>query len=74
MSNQEQEQQTPAQFLANVACELKLSNGADQDLAEILGQHLLIVNPDEKAGVNARAAILSLAAARAQPAAAATDD
>ena len=37
-------------------------------------KELWFVNPDEKAGVNARAAILSLAAARAQPAAAATDD
>lgn len=74
MSDQEQQEQTPSQFLANAVKELKLGKGVDQGLADILARHILTANPDEKAVANAKAAIISLAAARAQPASAATDE
>lgn len=60
--------ETPEAFLNNVSAGLKTSDDVDADLAAILSEHLLTVTPHANVVVNARAAILALAAKRAAPA------
>lgn len=60
--------ETPEAFLTDVSAGLKASDGVDADLAAILSDHLLTVTPHANVVVNARAAILALAAKRAAPA------
>ncbi len=59
--------QTPEAFLTGVAAALKASDDVDADLATILTDHLLTVTPHDNVIVNAKAAILTLAAERAAP-------
>jgi hypothetical protein len=59
--------QTPEAFLTGVAAALKASDDVDADLAAILTDHLLTVTPHDNVIVNAKAAILTLAAERAAP-------
>ncbi len=60
--------ETPEAFLVSVAAALKASEDVDADLAAILSDHLLTVTPHDNVIANAKAAILTLAAARATPA------
>ncbi len=60
--------ETPEAFLTGVSTALKASNDVDTDLAAILSDHLLTVAPHANVIVNAKAAILALAAKRAAPA------
>lgn len=60
--------ETPEAFLVGVAAALKASEDVDADLAAILSDHLLTVTPHDNVIANAKAAILTLAAARATPA------
>lgn len=60
--------ETPEAFLNNVSAGLKTSDDVDADLAAILSEHLLTVTPHANVVVNARTAILALAAKRAAPA------
>jgi len=60
--------ETPETFLVGVAAALKASEDVDADLAAILSDHLLTVTPHDNVIANAKAAILTLAAARATPA------
>lgn len=59
--------ETPEAFLTGVSAALKASNDVDADLAAILSDHLLTVAPHANVIVNAKAAILALAAKRAAP-------
>ena len=59
---------TPEAFLTGVSAVLKASGDVDVDLAAILSDHLLTVTPNANVIVNAKAAILALAAKRAAPA------
>ena len=61
------EVETPATFLAKVAETLKEAEGVDADLAGILTDNLLTVEPHANAVANAKAAIVKLAAKRAAP-------
>ncbi len=60
--------ETPEAFLNAVSAALKASDDVDTDLAAILSDHMLTVTPHSNVIVNAKAAILALAAARAAPA------
>ena len=60
--------ETPEAFLTGVCAALKTSDDVDVDLAAILSDHLLTVTPHADVIVNAKAAILALAAKRAAPA------
>ncbi|MBT2246924.1 hypothetical protein JQK15_25865 [Sphingobium sp. BHU LFT2] len=60
--------ETPEAFLTGVSKALKASDDVDAELAEILSDHLLTVTPHANSIVNAKAAILALAAKRATPA------
>jgi len=60
--------ETPETFLTGVSAVLKAADGVDVDLAAILSDHLLTVTPNANVVVNAKAAILALAAKRAAPA------
>lgn len=57
--------ETPEAFLTGVSADLKTLNDVDADLATILSDHLLTVTPHANVVVNAKAAILALAAKRA---------
>ena len=57
--------ETPEAFLTGVSTDLKTSNDVDADLAAILSNHLLTVTPHANVIVDAKAAILALAAERA---------
>ena len=59
--------ETPAVFLAKLAGKLKETDGVDGDLAAILTDHLLTADPHADCVVNAKAAIVKLAAKRAAP-------
>lgn len=59
--------ETPEAFLTGVSAALKASNDVDADLAAILSDHLLTVASHANVIVNAKAAILALAAKRAAP-------
>lgn len=54
-------------FLAKLAGTLKETEGVDGDLAAILTDHLLMVDPHANLVVDAKAAIDKLAAKRAAP-------
>ena len=63
----------PETFLTGVSAALKAADDVDVDLAAILSDHLLTVTPNANVVVNAKAAILALAAKRAAPAEEQTD-
>lgn len=67
MDEAKQQDQSPAQFLADVAKGLKAKADVDQELAAIVEKHILVGAADEKAVANAKAAIVALAAQRAKP-------
>jgi hypothetical protein len=62
------EVESPADFLNKLAVALRETQGVDIGLAEILGKHLLTAAPAPDAVALAKAAILKLAADRANPA------
>lgn len=57
--------ETPEAFLAGVSAVLNAADEVDVDLAAILSGDLLTVTPNANVVVNAKAAILALAAKRA---------
>jgi hypothetical protein len=59
--------ETPEAILTGVSAVLKAADDVDADLAAILSDHLLTVTPHANVIVNAKAAILALAAKRAAP-------
>ena len=59
--------ETPDAFLAGVSKALKASADVDADLASILSDHLLTITPHASVVANATAAIVALAAKRAEP-------
>lgn len=60
--------ETPEAFLTGVSASLKKSEEVDADLAVILSDHLLTVTPHANVIANAKLAILTLAATRAEQA------
>lgn len=67
MNEQAEQEQTPEQFLAEVAKSLKAKESTDKELATIIETHILVGAPLEKAVTNAKDAIIALAGTRAQP-------
>ncbi len=59
--------ETPAAFLAELGQELTTREGEDTDLAEIVVEHILAAAPAEDCVEQAMAAINTLAASRATP-------
>lgn len=59
--------EAPEAFLTGLSTALKASDDVDADLAAILADHLLTVTPHANVIINAKAAILALAAKRAAP-------
>lgn len=64
---QVEQEDTPGVFLATLSETLKALDQVDVGLAGILSDHLLTVTPHANALVNAKAAIVALAAKRAAP-------
>lgn len=65
MNDQECTVETPADFLAQLAGALVKQKGADQQLAQIITEHLLTVEPTDSCVVAAKTAITKLAENRA---------
>lgn len=66
--------EAPEAFLTGLFTALKASDDIDSDLAAILADHLLTVTPHPNVVINAKAAILALAAKRAALAEEPVDD
>ena len=65
MNDQEYTVETPADFLAQLAGSLVKQKGADPQLAQIITEHFLMVEPADSCVVAAKAAITKLAESRA---------
>jgi hypothetical protein len=61
------EPETPATFLKALVKSLEGSDGVDGGLATILATHILVAEPARDAIAKAKAAIVTLAQARASP-------
>ena len=66
-SDSERDAAGPSDFLAALTKDLKADKEADADLANILGAHILKVDPSQSCVAEAKAAIETLAKKRAQP-------
>ena len=58
---------TPGAFLVALANDLRAGGESDADLADILGVHILKVDPSQSCVADAKVAIEKLAKDRAQP-------
>ena len=65
MDDQQYAVETPAEFLAQLAGALVKQKGADPQLAQIITEHLLTVEPADSCIVAAKTAITKLAESRA---------
>jgi hypothetical protein len=61
------ETERPDSFLTALAETLKSTESMDGDLADILSDHILKIEPSDNAVADAKAAIVALAAQRAAP-------
>jgi hypothetical protein len=68
MNREEEPAESPNEYLKQVGKKLALKLGVDAGLAAVLAQHILVGNVEDDAVVQAKAAIVALAKARAHTA------